>query len=81
MASEFGEVKILWLLNRIERRQGKLEQATDARVARQSLTRRIAECAVDGKVAVWESGMDCDCVQYSGYRGLIDATVAAFDAE
>ena len=71
--------RILWLLNRLEQNHGALAIATDRRIARQSLIRRIAECAIDGKVAVWEAGRDCDCVQYSGFRCLIDANVKAFD--
>lgn len=76
-----GDIRRLWFLNRLEQRHGMLEQATEARQRRQALHRRIAECAEDGQVALIESGMDCDCVQYSGYVSLCDATVAAFDAE
>jgi hypothetical protein len=50
-------------------------QATEARVARQSLIRRIAELQVGGQVAVWESGRDCDSVRYRGFKCLIPATV------
>lgn len=74
-----NDIWALWFLNRFEERYGKLAEATDRRIARQSLIRRIAELAVNGKVAIWESGRDCDCVSYSGYRCLIDANVKAFD--
>ena len=74
------ESRALWFLNRLEERHGLLAQATEARVARQSLIRRIAELQVGGQVAVWESGRDCDSVRYSGFKCLIPATVAEFDA-
>ena len=76
-----NEIKKLWLLERIEQRNHRLETATEVRVRRQSLIRRIAEVAVDGKVAVWESGMDCDCVRFRGFRTIIDASISAFDRE
>jgi hypothetical protein len=71
----------LWFLNRLEQRGGMLAQATEARERRQALHRRIAECNEGGQIAIIESGMDCDCVRYSGHVSLCDATVAAFDAE
>jgi hypothetical protein len=74
------ESRALWFLNRLEERHGLLAQATEARVARQSLIRRIAELQVGGQVAVWESGRDCDSVRYRGFKCLIPATVAEFDA-
>lgn len=45
-----------------------------------AMKRRIAACAENGKVAVVESGMDCDCVRYSGHVSIIDATVEAYEA-
>jgi len=77
---DISDGKILWFLQHIEKVGGTLRRATDLRMRRQSLIKAIAECAEDGKVAVVESGMDCDCVQYSGYRHLIDANVKAYDA-
>jgi hypothetical protein len=74
------ESRALWFLNRLEERHWLLAQATEARVARQSLIRRIAELQVGGQVAVWESGRDCDSVRYRGFKCLIPATVAEFDA-
>jgi len=72
--------RILKFLDQLERMGGQLRKATDRRMRRQSLIRAIAECAEDGKVAVIESGMDCDCTRYSGHRHLIDANVKAYDA-
>ena len=72
--------RILWFLNRLENMGGALRRATERRMKRQSLHRIIAECAEGGKVAVIESGRDCDGVQYSGRRYLIDANVHAYDA-
>ena len=72
--------RILRFLDQLEQMGGRLREATARRMHRQDLHRVIAECAEDGKVAVIESGMDCDCVQYSGHRHLIDANVKAYDA-
>jgi hypothetical protein len=74
------ERQILWVLNHIEEVGRALDTATDRRMRRQALIRTIAECAEDGKVAVIESGMDCDGSEYRGFRRLIDANVKAFDA-
>lgn len=41
---------------------------------------RIAECAEDNRIAINESGMDCDCNQYSGNITLIEATPEAYHA-
>ena len=61
------------------------EIAPDTAAAKITLSRtafaeRIASCAQGGRVAVFESGRDCDGVEYSGKRHLIDATLAAFEA-
>lgn len=58
---------------------GRLERATDARIARQEHLRKVREYAHNGKVAVVWSGRDCDGVQYSGQVCLVDATVQAVD--
>lgn len=42
--------------------------------------RRIAACAEDGKVAIVESGRDCDGVEYSGKVSIIPANLGAFCA-
>lgn len=41
---------------------------------------RITKCENNGKIFVEESGMDCDCVQYSGIVREIPATLKAFEA-
>jgi hypothetical protein len=46
---------------------------------RAKLKAMIDKLAKDGKVGVVESGMDCDCVQYSGKVRVIDAHVAAYE--
>lgn len=52
----------------------------DQRINRRfALSQAIKECAKDGKVVVAESGMDCDCVSYSGRLHEIPANVAAYD--
>ncbi|MGK2884349.1 MAG: hypothetical protein ACSLE8_06170 [Rhodococcus sp. (in: high G+C Gram-positive bacteria)] len=40
----------------------------------------IEACKHEGKLLVIESGRDCDCVEYSGRRHEIDATLEAFEA-
>jgi len=46
---------------------------------RWELMARIAECRrSDGRMWVSESGMDCDCVRYSGSMHECEATLAAF---
>lgn len=52
------------------------EELTD----RIATKRRIAACAEGGKVAIVESGRDCDGVQYSGKVSIIPATYEAFCA-
>jgi hypothetical protein len=71
---------ILWARNKVEQRHGKLEEATNKRIERQRLIERIRSCQENGKIAIVESGRDCDGMQYSGSVCLIDASVAAWDA-
>ena len=40
--------------------------------------RRIRECTENGKVAVVEGGMDCDCVRYEGRVHIFDADPKLF---
>jgi len=48
---------------------------------RAALARAIAAMATpDGKLFVEESGMDCDCVQYSGHIRCIPATIMALQS-
>ena len=42
---------------------------------RWKLEQRIKDCAVDGKIYVEESGMDCDCVKYWGHVHECKATL------
>lgn len=51
----------------------RLNAARHSVERRLELHRRIAECAEDGKVALIESGMDCDGVVYGGRVHMIDA--------
>lgn len=46
---------------------------------RARLAQALAACAENGKVVIEESGMDCDCVTYSGRLREIDATVMAYN--
>lgn len=46
---------------------------------RAEIHRRIAAKAENGKVAVVESGMDCDGVQYWGRAAVIPASVMAYE--
>lgn len=47
---------------------------------RWKLMARIEECRITGTGLMWvtESGMDCDCVQYSGHMRKCEATLDAF---
>jgi hypothetical protein len=54
------------------------ERAAKARI---NFHKRISDCAENGKVALIESGMDCDCVQYSGRVTIIDADWRKIDDE
>lgn len=56
----------------------EIERIRERRQALLNLTAYIAACAENGKVAVVESGRDCDGVQYSGHVRIIDATMAAY---
>jgi len=57
------------------RKLGKAGAHVDASINRRAeLIGRIQECAEGGQVALIESGMDCDCVQYSGRVHMVDAT-------
>ena len=40
---------------------------------------QMADCTENGKVALIESGMDCDCVRYSGRVHIVDATEQAVE--
>jgi len=42
---------------------------------------RIEECRITGTGMMWvtESGMDCDCVQYSGHMHKCEATLAGLE--
>lgn len=56
-----------------------LDQRINERAA---LAARIAECSENGIVAIWESGMDCDCVTFTGImRYEVPATLGAVSKE
>lgn len=57
---------------------GYLDEHINRRAA---LLTRIETCAEDGKVALVESGRDCDGVRYTGRVRLIEATPRAYWAE
>ena len=69
----------LWARNRVEERHARLAIASEERQRRQTLLRQLREYAEGGKVAMVESGRDCDGLQYSGHVSIIDATVAAWE--
>lgn len=52
---------------------------SDWLAVREETARRIAELAENGAVAVIESGMDCDGVQYSGHVHIIAASVVRLE--
>lgn len=55
----------------------RIEEAHHSVEQRIGLHHRIAECSESGKVALIESGRDCDGVMYWGRVHLVDATLAA----
>lgn len=58
----------------------RLTHVQNARMRRQKLLSQLHDLAEGGKIAVLESGRDCDGVRYWGRRHLIDATAQDFDA-
>ena len=74
-----GDTRKLWFLNRLEERHGMLREATEKRQARQGMIRDIAEMAEGGKVALVNSGMDCDCSRWQNRVSMVKATVADVD--
>jgi hypothetical protein len=74
-----NDTKSLWFLNRLEERKHLLSDATDARMARQRLLRDVVEFAEKGKVALVNSGMDCDCSRWENNVSLVKATVKDVD--
>ena len=69
----------LWIRNRIEERRHLLGEATEARQNRSAMIRQVAEYAEKGKIAVVNSGMDCDCSRWENSVSIIRATVKSVD--
>ena len=42
---------------------------------RASIVRRLEACAINGQVALWEAGRDCDGYRYLHYLGTCPATL------
>jgi uncharacterized protein YjhX (UPF0386 family) len=59
--------------------QPRIEQIQEARQRRMSFKQQLVSLAEGGKIAVIESGRDCDCVEYDGRVHIIDATLEAFN--
>ena len=57
------------------------EELDRAITERGALAARIRACDEGGKIAMVESGMDCDCVRYSGKVTIVPATMAAYYEE
>ena len=55
----------------------RLDEAHERTQRRASFVRNISELAQGGRVALVWSGMDCDCVRYSGEVEIVEATVMA----
>lgn len=53
---------------------------THESIAMSRLARAIRDCQIDGKIAVVESGRDCDGCEYSGKVSIVDATPEAYIA-
>lgn len=78
-APEVSDSMRLYVLSVIARNQPYRERAETQRQRRAELLRLIAESAERGKIAVVESGRDCDGVEYGGHVTLIRATARAYD--
>lgn len=62
------------------RRLTAIGQHNDPLARRSQVAAYIAEKEQLGHIAVVESGMDCDCVRYSGRVHMIPASVIAYEA-
>jgi len=69
----------LWARNRIEERRHLLSEATEARQKRATILRQVVEYAENGKIAMVNSGMDCDCSRWENSVSIIRATVKSVD--
>ena len=69
----------LWARNRIEERRHLLSEATEARQKRATILRQVVEYAENGKIAMVNSGMDCDCSRWENSVSVIRATVKSVD--
>jgi len=77
---EKNGIRMIGLKGRIERRRGFLSEAQDARIRRMTMIRQVKEFAESGKIAMVNSGMDCDCSRWENAYSIIPATVEAVDA-
>lgn len=59
-------------------KHGNWQDAHEATQRRLYMHRRISACAENGKIAIIESGRDCDGVKYSGLVTIIDAHWRAY---
>ena len=55
------------------------ENSKDWLAEKEAVAKRIAELAENGKVAIIESGRDCDGVEYWGNVSIIPASVVAYN--
>lgn len=56
-----------------ERHKEEYVEAHEARMRRYWFLRKLRDYAEDGKIAVIESGRDCDGVEYNGHVTILDA--------
>lgn len=71
------DVVILKLMHRAT--EDNIYELRKRRNIRIRFLKALTELAEDGKIAVIESGRDCDCVEYFGQVHIIDATKQAYD--
>ena len=76
---ERNGIRQIGLRNRIEQRRGFLSEAQDARIRRMTIIRQVKEFAEQGKIAMVNSGMDCDCSRWENSVSVIRATVESVD--
>jgi len=79
LEQEKNGIRMIGLMSRIERRRGFLSEAQDARIRRMTMIRQVKEFAESGKIAMVNSGMDCDCSRWENSVSIIRATVKSVD--
>ena len=76
--SQLPDANRLYIRQQLERIDGTLQAATEARKARQAYLQRVKECNEHGVVALCHWSRDCDMCEAT-YREEIEAVPAVID--